>query len=154
MADAVSPGKFLVGFFGSEAHVEESFAMGLEAAGDTVLDRVLLTQMAAGLRQAFEGKLSEARPGDALGIVETHTVPAAILSADAALKGADVMLVDIHLATGIGGKAYHFVSGMLADVEAAIDASVHAIAAPLLARTEVIARPHQSLHRRALPLFR
>ena len=43
------------------------------------------------------------RPIDALGVVETTTVAAAIQAADAGIKGANVRLVEVRLAGGRGG---------------------------------------------------
>jgi microcompartment protein CcmL/EutN len=57
---------------------------------------------------------------DALGIVETRTVAAAIGAADAGVKGAEVNLLEVRLADGLGGRGLVLFSGLVADVEAAV----------------------------------
>jgi len=142
--DPVSPGKLLVLVAGEVASVDEAFRAGLELAGDATLDKLYLLQAHAQLPGALRG---EARAGDvagvaALGIVETKTVAAAILAADAALKAALVRLIEMQLARGIGGKAFFTVTGALAEVEAAVDAGVGVLDAALVHTTEIITAPH------------
>jgi microcompartment protein CcmL/EutN len=72
---------------------------------------------------------------DALGIVETATVAAAIHAADAGIKGAAVRLVEVRLADGLGGKGIVLFSGLVADVEAAVEIGVG-----VLERTELLVR--------------
>jgi microcompartment protein CcmL/EutN len=145
--DAVSPGKFLVLVAGEVAAVDEAYRAGLEVAGDATLDRLYLPQAHEQLPGALRG---EARAGDvasvgALGIVETTTVAATILAADAATKAAAVRLIEMQLARGIGGKAYFIVTGALAAVEASIEAGVGALDAAVVRATEIIAAPHDDL---------
>jgi microcompartment protein CcmL/EutN len=144
LCEPTTPGKYLVLFHGSVADVEESFLAAKEAAGSTLLDSLYLPGPADALLAGLEGKL-DARGGESLGIVETHTVASALLAADAALKGAEVHLTHLHLARGIGGKGYFTLTGALHMMEAALEAAASAIAPPLLLTTELIARPHASL---------
>ena len=44
--------------------------------------------------------------GEALGVIETRTVAAIIQAADAGVKGAKVILQEIRLADGLGGRDY------------------------------------------------
>src|SRR5262249_36137332 len=93
-ADWVSPGKFLVLVDGGVAAVDEAFRAGLEVAGDRIVDKLFLPQAHASLGRALAG---EARSGnvDSLGIVETTTVAATLLAADAAAKVAAVRLIEL-----------------------------------------------------------
>jgi microcompartment protein CcmL/EutN len=56
----------------------------------------------------------------------------------------------LHLARGIGGKAWFILRGELPDVEAAVAAAQQAAGSGLLAGAEIIARPHGDLRGRAL----
>jgi microcompartment protein CcmL/EutN len=86
------------------------------------------------------------RPIDALGVVETTTVAAAIQAADFGVKGANVRLVEVRLADGLGGKGITLFSGMVEDVEAAVDIGVGALARPaLLVRQVVIPQLHEEM---------
>jgi microcompartment protein CcmL/EutN len=143
-ADFVSPGKFLVLVEGDVAAVDESLRAGLEVAGDQVIDRLFLPQPHAELGPAVRG---QATPGeiDSLGVVETTTVAATIVAADAAAKAAPVRIIEMQLGRGIGGKAFFTVTGPLADVEAAVEAATGVIDAAALHATEIIPAPHDDL---------
>jgi microcompartment protein CcmL/EutN len=144
LAEPISPGKFLLLFHGGVADVEESFAAAQEAGGPLVLDRLFLPQAAPPLLDALEGRFA-LKHGESVGIVETHTVAAAVLAADTALKRAEVSLLRLHLARGIGGKGYFLVSGSLHMTQEALEAVEAVISAPLLVATELIQSPHTEL---------
>ena len=66
--------------------------------------------------------------------------------ADAAVKAADVDLVDVRLGTGIGGKSFVIVTGEVAAVRAAIEAGVHTPPAEgMVISSVVIPSPHPEL---------
>jgi microcompartment protein CcmL/EutN len=144
-ADWVSPGKFLVLVEGELAAVEESFRVGVDVGGDRVVDRLFLPQPHAALWEALAGETNATAEIESLGIVETTTVAATLLGADAAAKAAAVRLVELQLARGIGGKAFFTLTGALADVEAAVEAAVGILDAALLQATQIIAAPHADL---------
>ena len=82
----------------------------------------------------------------AAGIVETWSVAACISAADRAVKAANVTLVRVHMAFGIGGKCYMVVAGDIADVDNAVTvASDSAGEKGLLVYRAVIPRPHDAL---------
>jgi len=144
IAEPVSPGKYLLVFSGPVAEVDESFREGVAVAGKVLIDQLYLPQVSLALVRGLEGEL--ARGGDdAIGIVETHTVASALLAADTALKSAQVVLIQLQLAKGIGGKGWFTVAGAQHDVEAALERAAAAISPSLLVTTELIQRPHVDL---------
>jgi microcompartment protein CcmL/EutN len=141
-AGTVQPGKYLVLIGGEVADVEESLAAGREVGG---ADFVYLPQVHPEVVEAIGGgrvpKLT-----DALGIVETTTVAAAIHAADAGIKGAEVRLVEVRLADGLGGKGIVLFSGLVADVEAAVAIGVGVLERlDLLVRQVVIPQLHPEM---------
>jgi len=134
-AGTVHPGKYLVLVGGDVASVEESYAAGLAAAGDAVIDRIILPSAHPEVVRYLRGMRGRVT-GEALGIVETTTVAATIGAADRGLKGAEVDLVELKLADRLGGKAYCVFSGMVADVEAAVEIAVDGLEDP----TTLVAR--------------
>ena len=138
----VQPGKYLVLIGGQVADVEESLAAGRDVGGDSAVDHVYLPQVHPEVVEAIGGsRVPETT--DALGIIETTTVAAAILSADAGIKGAEVRLVEVRLADGLGGKGIVLFSGLIADVEAAIEIGVGVLEHPgLLVQQVVIPQLH------------
>jgi microcompartment protein CcmL/EutN len=127
VAGTVHPGKYLVLVSGEVAPVQEALAAGLAAGSSAVLDHVYLPgvhpDVPAGIGAARRPERIEA-----LGIVETSSVAAAIQAADAGLKGAQVSLLELRLADGLGGKGLVFFDGTVTDVEAAIAIASDAIA--------------------------
>lgn len=141
----VQPGKYLVLIGGLTADVEESLAAGREMGGPAVLDFVYLPRVHPEVVEAIGGGRVPERI-DALGVVETTTVAAAIQAADFGIKGANVRLVEVRLADGLGGKGITLFSGLVEDVEAAVDIGVGALARPtLLVRQVVIPQLHQEM---------
>src|SRR5687767_9574562 len=144
LATATTPGKYLLLFSGPVAEVEESFKAGQEQAGPLLIDKLLLPVAARSLVNGLQGAFAQEWE-ESLGIVETHSVAAALLGCDTALKRADVRLVRLHLARGIGGKGYFVLTGALNQVQAALDAVGSRLEPNLLLTTELIQRPDPSL---------
>ena len=148
-----SPGKYLVLFAGGVAEVAESLEAGAAAAGDTLIDRLFLPQaheqLLPAIRAGARGTTHEAADETA-GVVELLSVAAALRAADSACKTAGVRLQLLHLARGIGGKAWFILRGDLESVEAAVLAATEAAGDGLLAGAEIIARPHGDLRGVAL----
>ena len=136
----VHPGRYLVLAGGPVGEVEEAQTAGLDAAGEGLLDRLFLPAVHPDLVAALTGTRRPMQ-GDALGIVETATVATVLAAADAALKAAEVTLMEVRLADGLGGKGYALFSGELTDLEAALQAADSSPVRPgnLIAR-EIIPR--------------
>ena len=144
-AGTVQPGKYLVLVGGQVADVEESLAAGREVGGAAVVDLVYLPQVHPEVVGAIVGGRVP-QVTDALGVVETTTVAAAIHAADAGIKGAEVRLVQVRLADGLGGKGIVLFSGLVADVEAAVEIGVGVLERPdLLVRQVVIPQLHPEM---------
>ena len=144
-ARPVCPGKYIVLVSGDVGPVEESQAAGINTAADTLVDQLLLPNVHLSLVPAM---MSAPPSGDAeaLGIVETISVASAIVAADAAAKAADVIVLEIRLANGLGGKSYFFLEGDVANVEAAVAAANGVLAGEgLLVRSVVIPRLHPDM---------
>lgn len=145
LAEPVSPGKYLILITGFEAEVEEAWQAGVADAGDAVVESLYLPGVHGDVLDAVHGKHHKRGDEHSLGVIETGTVSAAIVAADAACKEAPVRLLDLRLAQGIGGKGVFTLSGELWDVQAAIEAATSAIAERrCLLGSEVIARPDEA----------
>ena len=143
----VHPGKFLVLVSGDTASVEVALITGAEAGVGHVTDTVFLPDIHPDVTSAVVGGAKGASLRDeALGIVETTSVAAVIDAADAGIKAADVAVSSVRLADGLGGKGYVLFSGVVAEVEAAVEAAV-ARTEPhgTLVRSDVIAQLHEEM---------
>jgi microcompartment protein CcmL/EutN len=112
----VQPGHYLVLVAGDVASVEEAVAAGRETGQAALRDTLFLPNVHPAVVAALGGQRQTAVE-DALGIIETHTVASAIQAADAGVKGAEVSLLQLRLADGLGGKGLVFFHGLVADVE-------------------------------------
>jgi microcompartment protein CcmL/EutN len=141
----VQPGKYLVMVGGQVADVEESLAEGKEVGKAFLVDFVYLPQVHPEVVAAIGGGRVP-QVTDALGVVETTTVAASIHAADAGIKGAEVKLVEVRLADGLGGKGIVLYAGLVADVEAAVELGVGVLNRPeLLVRQVVIPQLHPEM---------
>ncbi|HKY84948.1 MAG TPA: BMC domain-containing protein [Anaerolineales bacterium] len=138
-AGTIQPGKFLVLFGGQVGDVEESLSAGRQVGGDSVVDFVYLPLVHPEVVEALSGT-RRTTAVDALGVIETTSVASTILAADAGVKGAGVHLVEIRLGDGLGGKGIVLYSGLVADVETAVEIGVG-----------VLRRPEHLLRRVVIP---
>ena len=145
-AGTITGGRYMTLIGGTTASVEESFNEGLFHGAAAVVDHVFLADVHADLHDAILGERRTGGSG-AMAIVETPTVSANIRSAELALKGTPVRLIEIRLADqGLSGKGLSIYQGELHDVEAAID-----IVLSHLVRTrsdviyKIISSPHEAL---------
>ena len=119
----VHPGKYLVLIGGSVAAVEESRVEGLRIGGAAVRGEIFLPDVHPQVFDALGGK-RRPNAGDALGVIETTSIPINVAAADKAVKTADVTIIEIRLGDGLGGKGVTHLAGVLHDVQAAIEAAV------------------------------
>ncbi len=146
-AGTVQPGRFLVLVGGSVAEVEESLKAGRETAPDALLDYLFLPGVHPDVVRALGGGRELKTGQGALGIFETHTVAAAIRTADAGVKGAQVNLMEIRLADGLNGKGIVLFTGLVSDVEAALDLADKALLPGQKVRAVVIPQLHDDIAR-------
>ncbi len=147
----LSGGKHLIVLEGEVASVEEAMLAGRAAAGDLLVDRVELAMAdaqvwpmlaAGGIVASADWASDDA--AEAVAIVETRTVCAAIAAADAACKAADVIVRDVRLAVDLAGKAVFTFTGALSAVDASA-AAASAAADQRLVLLERIAQPAPEL---------
>lgn len=144
-AGTVHNGKYLVLIGGLTADVEEALAAGRQVGAEAVLDFVFLPHVHPEVVETIGGARSP-QANDALGVIETTTVAAAIHAADAGIKAALVRLVEVRLADGLGGKGIVLFSGLVADVEAAVQGGVGVLERPdLLVRQVIIPQLHAGM---------
>lgn len=150
-AGTVQPGRYLVLLGGEVAEVEESLKAGKASAGDSLADTVWLPGVHPTVLKVIH---SAHRPPpyqnipaetEAIGIIETRTAPSAIQAADIAIKGAQINLISIRLADGLGGKGLVLLSGKVSDVEAARDLVQAGLDGILLLQAVVISQLHAEM---------
>ena len=143
LSGTVQPGHYLVLVVGDVASVEEAVAAGKEVGQTALHDTLFLPNVHPDVVTALGG-LRQAAQEDALGVIETRTVASAIFAADAGVKGAEVSLLQLRLADGLGGKGLVYFHGSVANVETAVSLSAN-IAQNQLVKQMVIPQLHAEM---------
>ena len=108
-AKPVCPGKYNILFCGEVAAVTASLEAGERSAEHFVVDKVVIPRV---------------HPQVIAAINLASPITAAVYAADAAVKAAEVDLMDVRLGTGIGGKSFVVLTGDVAAVNEAVKAGV------------------------------
>ena len=147
-SEPVQPGKYVMLFTGSVEDLASAIDRGVSLAEGDLVDQLLLPQVHEQVELGLRRRGNINGQIDALGVVETTTVAAAVQAADAALKQATVDLLELRIANGLGGKSYFTVTGEVSDVRASVTVGAGiASEREMLARDVVIPRPHVDLVR-------
>ena len=117
------PGKYFILIAGETAEVRSSVAEGTGIGGNFVIQSLVLPRVHEQVIQAINLCVPP-QPKNAVGMMEFFNVTEALICGDAAVKAADVTLIDIRLATGIGGKSYVLLTGDTAAVSQAVNAGI------------------------------
>ena len=123
MARPTCPGRYLVVVAGDTGAVQSSVDTGRAIGGGMVVDSFVLANVHADVFPALSGTGLRGAV-NALGVIETGTTASCILAADAAAKAAQVELLEIRFAAGLGGKAFVVMTGDVGSVKAAVEAGV------------------------------
>ena len=140
----VCPGKFLAAVAGDVAAVSASLEAGRDLVTHTLADWCLLPHIHREVIAALAGTSPVIDRG-ALGIIETFSAASIIVASDAAVKAAEVQIMDVRIALGLGGKGYALFCGDVAAVRAAVDAGAQrASESGLFVAKVVIPRPAEN----------
>lgn len=123
----ICSGKYLVLVGGDVAAVQASLEAGTAAGSTAVIDSCLIPNLDPAVFPAISGQVA-IQACAALGVIESFSVAALIEGADAAVKAADVQLLEIRLAMALGGKAFAKLTGDVAAVQAAVEAGAAQVA--------------------------
>ena len=144
-ARAGCPGKYYLLFTGEVAAVQASLEAGEHAGEGFVVDSCVIPRVHP---QVIEAIAAASAPEAlrSVGVMEFFSVTASVYAADAAVKAADVDLIDVRLGTGIGGKSFVALTGEVAAVSEAVRCGVGTpAAAGMLVSSVVIPSPHPEL---------
>ncbi|MBC8553010.1 MAG: BMC domain-containing protein [Candidatus Brocadiales bacterium] len=141
-AEVINPGKYLIIITGDVASVETAMDAGIKAAGVSLIDHILLSNMDKHVIPSINTCHSPLE-WDAVGLLETFSVAAAVEAADRSVKEANVHIVEIVTGNESGGKAMLKISGTVGDIEAAMNSAVALVRGKgQLCSNVIIPRPH------------
>src|SRR5206468_5265836 len=122
LSRSICSGKYMVMVRGDVSAVQAAVGAGVQAARFSVIDSFVIPNLHEAVFPAIAGS-AKVEVLDALGILESFSVASLIEGADAAVKAANVELIEIRLAMASGGKAFVTLTGSVADVQSAVDAA-------------------------------
>ena len=139
------PGKYQVLFAGEISTVEASMKAGCMFGEENIVDAIVIPRLDEQVIKAIHLAAVPEEP-NAVGVMEFFNVTAAIFAADAAVKSADVQLMEVRLGTGIGGKSYVTLTGAVASVNEAVENGInHESTKGMLVGKVVIPNPHREI---------
>lgn len=145
LARTICSGKYMVLVRGDVAAVRAAVESGSQTGDFSVIDTFVIPNVHETIFPAIAGTTA-VEALEALGILESFSVAALIEGADAAVKAANVRLIEVRLAMALGGKAFASMTGSVAAVRAAVDAGAQVISAKgLLVNKVVIPQPRGEL---------
>lgn len=145
LSRTICSGKYMTLIGGDVAAVNSAIEAAVDTIGFAVIDHFVIPNVHPTIFPAIHGH-NNIQMLEALGIVESFSVASLIEAADAAVKSANVKLIEVRLAMALGGKAFFTVTGEVAAVTSAVEAGAKVVADKgLLVNKVVIAQPRQEL---------
>jgi microcompartment protein CcmL/EutN len=145
LSRSICSGKYMVMVRGDVSAVQAAVSAGVIGARFSVIDSFVIPNLHEAVFPAIGGT-TKAEALEALGIVESFSVASLIEGADAAVKAANVMLIEIRLAMALGGKAFVTMTGNVAAVQSAVDAAAQVVGQKgMLVNKVVIPNPRPEL---------
>ena len=139
------PGKYITIVSGEVADVQTAVKRGVDAGGTFYIDSCVIPNISDQVTPALTGTVN-VPDIKAIGIIETIAAVCAVKVGDAVAKAAEVSLLEIRLARGLGGKGEVFFTGELGAVEAANKAALETAGREGgIVSSTVIARPSRVL---------
>jgi microcompartment protein CcmL/EutN len=143
----ICSGKFMNLVAGDVQAVKSSVAAGETYGQEAVIETFIIPNVHPDVFPAMSGSTGVEQL-DALGIIEAFSVASLIEGADAAVKAAEVRLIEIRLAMALGGKAFVTLTGEVGAVRAAVAAGEELVSRRgMLVNTVVIPSPREELLR-------
>ena len=145
LSRSICSGKYMVMVRGDVAEVEAAVAAGVAGTRFSVIDSFVIPNLHDAVFPAISG-MTKVEMLEALGVVESFSVASLIEGADAAVKAANIQLIEIRLAMALGGKAFVTMTGNVAAVEAAVAAAAEMVGRKgMLVNKVVIPSPRAEL---------
>ncbi|HZT28565.1 MAG TPA: BMC domain-containing protein [Bryobacteraceae bacterium] len=145
LARTICSGKYMVLVRGEVGAVRASVSSGVSSGNFSVIDSFVIPNIHESIFAAIAGT-TKVEALEALGIVESFSVASLIEAADAAVKAANVELIEVRLAMALGGKAFFSLTGDVAAVQSAVEAGARVVGEKgLLVNKVVIAHPRPEL---------
>ena len=145
-ASPVCPGKYVAIIVGNVSAVQTSVKVGVEEGGAFCISSEVIPNIHPDVFPALSGVGKTLEAKQSLGLLESMSAITAIIAADIAAKSANIQILDVRMARGLGGKSFLIITGEVSSVKTAI-ASCESELSELgdIVSTAVIAQPSAQL---------
>lgn len=120
-ASPICPGKYIIIFCGAVGAVKSAMKRGCQVADVFLVGQHTIENVHDSVPAAIVG-MTPVEKVDAIGVIETMTALTSVTVGDIAAKAANVRLMEIRLARGLGGKAFVILTGEVGAVRSAVNA--------------------------------
>ena len=118
-AAPICPGKYICIVSGNVGAVENSLVVGRKAGGIFAIESYLIPNVNEKIFPALSGTYYPEKT-QSIGIIETMSAITSIVMGDAAVKAANIELIEIRIARGLGGKGFVIMTGDVSAVKSAV----------------------------------
>ncbi|WP_186430565.1 BMC domain-containing protein [Clostridium sp. BSD9I1] len=144
-AKSVCPGKYVILITGNVGAVETAINHGMSLGENYLVNKLILPNVHPQVIPAITASGNIEKLKD-LGVLEFFSIAAAIVAADAAVKSANIDLIEVRLGVGIGGKAFVTFTGEISSVKNAVTVGAGtALESGMLVNKAVISGPSKEL---------
>ena len=126
-AAPICPGKYIIIVSGQVGAVKSSMEKGRQVAGTFLICHHIINNVHPSVPPALSGTVDVVRV-TALGMLETMSALTAVRAADIAAKASSIILMEVRVARGLGGKGYLTFTGEVSAVKSALDSCVSQLA--------------------------
>lgn len=120
-AAPVCPGKYVAIIIGNVSAVQTSIKVGVEEGGAFCISSEVIPNINRDVFPALTGTAKSLEAKQSLGLLESMSAITAIIAADIASKSANIQILDVRLARGLGGKSFLIITGEVSSVKTAIE---------------------------------
>lgn len=138
----ICPGRFIVILSGDEGSIKTTLDHGVISGQGHVLDSCVINAVHSNIIQVLKTRLVMNVNG-AIGIMETNSVSSGLKALDKTLKGANLNLVKLQVASGISGKLVYIISGGLSDVEYGMSLAKNEVDSKRIVNISIIPSPDE-----------
>ncbi|NFG62835.1 MULTISPECIES: BMC domain-containing protein [unclassified Clostridium] len=122
LATPMCPGKYIVILAGDVGDVTNAVGVGKEVGLSYLISEYTIASVHEKVFPAITATCDFDNISS-IGVIETMSAVASVIAGDTALKAANVELLEIRIARGLGGKGYVILTGEVSAVKAAIEAA-------------------------------
>ena len=149
-ASPTCPGKYVIIVSGNVGAVKSSMSVGVRVAGTYMVGHHIINNVHESLPSAILG-VTEVEKIASIGVIETISGLSAVNAADIAAKAANIQMIEIRIARGLGGKGFLVFTGEVSTVRSAVKACINGMGETGEITSHcVIPSPHKDLIKQIL----